>query len=308
MTNWLIKKFINKDMNNNNHKVRYAYGYLSGVVGTISNVFLVVIKLIIGYLSGSVAIVADGFNNLSDGASSIITLLGFRLGFKKADKEHPFGHGRFEYIAGLIVSILILVVGIELVKSSINRIINPVEIFYGIGSIIIMIISIIIKLWMMKFNFTMGKHINSSTLKATGIDSRNDVIATSSILIAIIFSKISGLVLDGWVGLAVALFIIYSGINLIKEMLNPLLGEAPDPEFVKYIHKKIREYDGVNGTHDLIIHNYGPTNLFASVHVEMSSEIDSLSAHNIIDKIERYFLKHDNLHLIIHHDPIIIKK
>lgn len=308
MTNWLLKTFVKNNDDNKDPKVRFACGYLSGIVGTICNLLLVIMKLIVGYILGSVAIIADGFNNLSDGASSIITLLGFKLGRKHADKEHPFGHGRFEYIAGLIIAVIILVVGIELTKSSIDRILNPIIVNYGIVSVIVMILSILIKLWMMKFNYSIGNHIDSSTLKATGIDSRNDVIATFVVLISALVAKSSGLILDGWMGLAVAIFIIYSGVKLIKETLNPLLGEAPNPDFVKYINKKIREYDGVLGTHDLIIHNYGPSFLFASVHVEMPSEIDSVNAHNIIDKIEHYFLKHDNLHLIIHHDPIILKK
>ena len=286
-------------------KNRSKRGTNAGIIGIILNLFLVFSKLIAGYLSKSVAITADGLNNLSDIVSSLITFIGFKLSTKKPDKEHPFGHGRFEYISGLVVSILIIVMAYELTKSSIIRIINPGDVNYSLLSIVVLIISIMVKLFLMFYNYNLAKKINSSSLKAVGTDSRNDVISSSIVLISIIIYQFTKLNIDGWIGLIVALFIFYSGIELVKEMLNPLLGEAPDKKLVNAIHNKISKCDKITGYHDLLVHNYGHNEYFASVHVEMSSEIDAITAHNIIDEIENSLLSTHHINLSIHIDPVL---
>ncbi len=305
MTEWLLSHFVKDYKNTQDAKVRTAAGGLAGRVGIFCNLLLVVGKLFAGFLTGSVAIMADGLNNLSDAASSIITLIGFKFASKEADKEHPFGHARIEYLAGLTVAVLVLVMGIELGKSSIDKIINPTPVSFGWVSLLILFASILVKAWMAAFNRNVGQRINSSSLRAASVDSRNDVITTAAVLLGALITHFSGVNLDGWIGLGVAVFIFYSGINLIKETLNPLLGEAPDPEFVQYAVEKIEGNEGILGTHDLIVHDYGPGHRFVSAHVEMSSELDPVVAHDIIDRIERDFLDEDNVHLIIHYDPIL---
>ncbi len=285
--------------------MRDATGRLASWVGILCNLILAVGKMTIGLISGSISVVADGLNNLMDTASSIIALLGFKFAAKKADKEHPFGHGRYEYISALAVAVLVLVVGIELGKSSFGKILSPTPVDFGPLSFSILIGSILLKLWLSAFNRNIGQSINSTVFKATAIDSRNDVIATSAVLLTAILSRFTGMNLDGWAGLGVAAFIIYNGISLVRETLNPLLGEAPEPELVKYITDKIAEHNSVIGTHDLIVHDYGYGRQFASIHVEISSDMDAAIAHRIIDGIERDFLINDNIHLIIHHDPVI---
>lgn len=305
MEAWLIKRFIKDYENVNDTKVRTAYGKFSGKVGIFCNVLLFLSKAIIGTLSGSVSITADALNNLSDAASSVISLIGFRMAEKPADNDHPYGHARYEYLSGLTVAILIILIGLELFKTSFEKVINPSEVSFSFITVIILILSILLKLWMALFNRSLGKKINSSTLRATAEDSRNDVITTSVVLIAAVISHYSGINLDGWMGLAVGVFILYSGIGLVKETLDPLLGKAPDPEFVDYIQQKIMSYDGVLGTHDLMVHDYGPGRKFASVHVEMAAERDVIESHDVIDNIERDFLANDNLNLVVHYDPII---
>jgi len=305
LENWLIKKFIRDYDNVNNPTVRTSYGKLSGKVGILCNILLFLSKVIVGTISSSVAITADAINNLSDAASSIISLIGFRMSEKPADNSHPYGHARYEYLSGLMVAVMIIIIGVELFKTSFKKIINPSEVSFSIITVVILISSILLKLWMAKFNYSLGKKINSSTLKATSEDSRNDVISTGAVLIAATISYYSGINLDGWMGVAVAFFILYSGIGLVKETLDPLLGKAPDPEFVDYIHHKIMNYNGVLGTHDLMVHDYGPGRKFASVHVEMAAENDVIESHDIIDNIERDFLDNDNLNLVVHYDPIV---
>lgn len=307
MTNLLVKLFIKDYENVSEPSVRSSYGKFSGKVGIFCNMLLFALKAFIGTITHSVSITADAVNNLSDAASSVISLIGFKMAEKPADKEHPYGHARFEYLSGLTVAVLIIIIGFELFKTSIEKIIHPSEVSFNIIVVIILIVSILVKLWMAFFNKSLGKKINSTTLEATAADSRNDVITTFAVLIASIISHFSGIELDGIIGLAVAVFILYSGIGLIKDTLSPLLGKAPDPEFVNYIQKKIMSYDGVLGTHDLMIHDYGPGRQFASVHVEMAAEDDVLKSHDIIDNIEHDFLEHDNLNLIIHYDPIVTK-
>jgi cation diffusion facilitator family transporter len=262
-------------------------------------------KFAAGLLSGSIAILADAVNNMSDAASSIITMLGFKMSEKPADREHPFGHARFEYIAGLTVAVLVLVIGFEMGKSSAYKIMDKETVAYGFVSFVVLAFSVFVKAWLCFFNRALGRRIDSRTLAAAAIDSRNDALATTAILMTAVIAHVTGVVLDGWMGLAVALFVLYSGVGLVKETLNPLLGEAPSPELVRRADEKIRSYPGVLGTHDLILHDYGPSRRFASAHVEMPSEMDPLASHDIIDNIERDFLQQEGIHLVLHYDPIV---
>ena len=258
-------------------------------------------------MSGSVSITADAVNNLSDASSSIISLLGFKLASKPADDDHPYGHARYEYLSGLLVAILILYIGIELMKSSVDKIINPSLVAFSWITVGVLCASILAKLWLSVFNKTVGKKINSNTLIATAVDSRNDVITTSAVVIAMLISHYTHIELDGYVGSAVALFILYSGIGLIRETLDPILGKAPEADFVNEIKSAIESHDGIVGTHDLMIHDYGPGCQFASVHAEVAAEDDPIAMHDIIDNIERYIKEKYGLHLVIHMDPIVTK-
>ncbi len=307
MTNLLLKTFVKNHAQTDKQEVRTAYGKLAGFVGIVCNILLFAAKIIIGTLSGSVSITADAFNNLSDASSSIINLLGFKLSEKPADAEHPYGHGRYEYLSALSVAILIILIGFELFKTSFNKIINPVNVKFSWILTIVLILSILVKLWMMIFNKKLGKAIKSTALIATSQDSRNDVIATLAVLIATVVSAFTKLELDGWIGMGVAIFILISGFGLIKSTIDPMLGRAPDREFVRKIRDRIMSYEGVLGVHDLIIHDYGPCRQFASVHVEMAAEEDVLASHDVIDNIEFDFLNDIGLNMIVHYDPIITK-
>ncbi len=305
MTNLLLRLFIKDYKNIENRKVRLQYGKFSSWFGIICNVILFITKFLAGTLSGSVSIAADAVNNLSDAASSIISLLGFKLSSKPADDEHPFGHGRYEYLAGLMVAVFIMVIGVELLQDSFEKLLHPTDVEFSAIIVAILIFSIILKIWMASFNNHIGHMIQSKTLIATATDSRNDVISTSAVLIAAIISHYTSWNLDGLMGIIVAIFILYSGFELIKETLDPLLGVAPDPALVISIQQTILSYEGVLGTHDLIVHDYGPGRQFASVHVEMAAEDDVLKCHDIIDNMEQDFLLNYNLHMIIHYDPVI---
>lgn len=304
MTNRLIGKFIQDCENVQNPAVRIAYGKFSSVVGILCNVVLFIGKIAVGTISSSVSITADAVNNLSDASSSIISLFGFKLASRPADEEHPYGHGRYEYLSGLMVALLIMVIGVELFKSSLDKVIHPSAVEFGWISAGVLVFSILLKLWMMFFNKSVGKKINSKTLTATAADSRNDVITTAAVLAASVISHFTDLELDGWMGIAVAVFILYSGFGLVKDTLDPMLGKAPEPELVDEIRNKILSYPGVLGTHDLMVHDYGPGRQFASVHVEMAAEDDVIASHDVIDNIERDFLNNDGLHMIVHFDPI----
>ena len=305
MTDLLVKLFVKNSDDVKNSAVRTAYGRLAGIVGIICNVLLFAGKLAVGTLSGSVSVTADAFNNLSDASSSIISLIGFKLAEMPADREHPYGHGRYEYISGLVVAALVMVIGVELFKTSIEKIFNPEEVSFSIVTAIVLAVSALVKCWMMFFGRKLGKRINSQTLTATAADSRNDVISTCAVLAASVISHFSGVELDGYVGLAVAVFIIINGYGLIKETLDPILGRAPEPERIKAIQDKIMSYEGVLGTHDLIIHDYGPGRQFASVHVEMPAEIDPLISHDLMDNIEKDFWMSESLHMSVHYDPVV---
>lgn len=305
MTDLLPRLFIKDYQNHEDPAVRSAYGKLAGLVGIVCNIFLFAAKLTVGILSGSVSITADAVNNLSDASGSVVTLIGFKLAEKPADKDHPFGHARMEYLSGLTVAVLILLIGFELAKSSFEKILHPAPVEFSPALVIVLALSILVKLWMAYFNRKLGRKIGSETLAATAADSRNDVLATAAVLLACIVGKLSGLMVDGYAGLLVALFILWSGVGIIKDTIDPLLGEAPNPELVRTIRREIASYDKVIGLHDLMVHDYGPGRRFASVHVEMDSREDPLACHEIIDDIERDFLTRHNLHMVIHYDPIV---
>lgn len=304
MTDFIIKRFIKDYENTSDAAVRNSYGLMAGIAGVVCNALLFVFKLIAGIFAGSVSVTADAVNNLSDASSSIVSLIGFKLSQRPADEKHPYGHGRYEYLAGLFVAVMIIVIGVELLHQSIGKIIHPSAVNFTTLSIVILICSILVKLWMMFFNLKIGKKINSKTLIATAADSRNDVVSTLAVLIGAVAAKLWGVQLDGWIGTAVAVFVVVSGVLMVKETLDPVLGKAPDKETVENIRKKIMEYDGVLGTHDLMVHDYGVGRQFASVHVEMSAEGDAIEKHEIIDSIERDFLENEGLHMIVHYDPI----
>lgn len=285
--------------------VRRAYGQLCGIVGIALNVLLFAGKFFAGTLSGSIAITADAFNNLSDAGSSVVTLLGFRLAGKKPDPEHPFGHGRIEYISGLVVAALILLMGVELAKSSFQKILHPEEVEFSIAAVVILIASIAVKLYMSVYNRRIGKKINSAAMVATGIDSLSDTISTAAVLIAMLVGKFSGLMIDGWVGMVVALFILYSACRAAMETLNPLLGQAPEEEFVQSIEELVMAHEEVCGIHDLMVHDYGPGRVMISLHAEVPASGNILELHDLIDSIEMELREKLDCEAVIHMDPIV---
>lgn len=305
MTQLLLRLFVRDSEHTESPAVRSAYGRLSGWVGIFCNVLLCAAKLLIGVLSGSVSITADAVNNLSDASGSVVTLLGFKLASKPADKEHPYGHDRIEYLAGLTVSVLILVIGVELIKSSVEKILHPAPVEFSPAVVIVLAASILVKLWMSLFNRNLGRKIHSATLEATAADSRNDVISTAAVLAACIFAHLTRLNIDGYVGVLVALFILYSGVGIVRETVDPLLGKAPDEELVHSIRDEVAKYPEILGIHDLIIHDYGPGRRFASLHAEMDSKMDVLLGHEIIDDLERDVMGNLNVELVVHYDPIV---
>ena len=304
LTKWIISRIPNHE-DVKNERVRSAYGKAASLVGIGCNVLLFAGKLVAGLLSSSVAIMADAVNNLSDASSSLISLLGFKLADRPADAEHPYGHGRFEYLSGMTVAVMILAIGVELLRSSVGKIFAPEPIVFSWVSVGVLAASILVKLWMAAFNANMGRRIGSTTLEATASDSRNDVITTGAVLLCTIAAKLTGLELDGYVGAAVAAFILVSGVSLIKETLNPLLGNAPSPELVSHIREKLMSYPGVLGVHDLMIHDYGPGRRYASIHVEIDKNEDPMACHARIDRMERECLKNYGTHLVIHYDPVV---
>ena len=300
----MIKKFIKDSENIKSEKVRNAYGFFGGIVGIIINLILFAIKLTVGLLVSSIAITADAFNNFSDAGSSFVTILGFKLASKPADKEHPFGHGRMEYLSALIVAFMVMLVGVQFVKTSFNKILNPEAVTFELIPFILLIISILFKLWLSRFNKYVGEKINSSALKASAMDALGDVFTTCCVAVSFLAAKFTTFPIDGYIGLAVALFIVYSGFTLVKDTIDPLLGSAPDPELVNAIIHKVLSYDNILGIHDLVIHNYGPGKCMASIHAEIPSDIDVVTIHEIIDKAERDISKELKIYLVIHIDPI----
>ncbi len=306
LSNLLIRKFIKNHTDTKNEKVRNSYGFLAGIVGLFTNIILFIIKFSVGLITSSISIMADAFNNLSDAASSLITIFGFKLSSMPADKEHPFGHGRIEYLSALIVAFMVMLVGIQFVKSSFQKIINPEPVTFELIPFILLLISIGLKVWLSRFNKFMGEKINSSALKATSVDALGDVFTSSCVALSFLAAKFTTIPIDGYIGMVVALFIVYSGFTLIKDTINPLLGEAPDPELVESIHQMVLSYNNILGTHDLIVHNYGPGKCMASIHAEIPSDISVVKIHEIIDKAEREISKDLNIYLVIHIDPICV--
>ncbi len=266
---------------------------------------LFLIKLMIGIMSNSMAIMADSFNNLSDVASSVITIIGFKVSSKPPDKEHPFGHGRFEYFSGLIVATLVMLVGYELIKSSFDRILRPSDVLFEIIPFIILLISILFKIWLSSFNSYIGKKINSTALKASAFDALGDVVATSTVVLSYLISNFTKIPIDGYIGLLVAFFITFSGFKLVKETVNPLLGEAPSKELVQSIIDIVMDHEYISGVHDLIVHNYGPSSYIASIHVEIPRDINIIKIHEIIDKAENDVKEKLGVIIVIHMDPIL---
>lgn len=306
MTRFLVNKFIKNSSDIKNPKVREAYGLLSGIVGISLNIVLFIFKLIIGTSSNSISIISDAFNNLSDCSNSIITFVGYKLASKPADEKHPFGHGRFEYILSLVLSIIIILVGYELLKNSIIGIFNPEKVIFSYASLIILIVSVLIKIWLSKFNINLGKLINSDALNAIGKDAFNDVIATSATIISLIFSQFINLPIDGFMGVIVSLFILKSGYEIIKDSSSVLLGTKMDDDVLNKIKKIIENTENIIGYHDLMIHNYGEGRQFGFCDVEFDSKFNFIEAHNIIDKMENEIEKETGIQFSVHMDPIDI--
>lgn len=284
--------------------VHAKIGKLAGIVGIVCNVLLACLKLAAGLLSGSVAIAGDGINNLTDSASSVVTLLGFRMAQRPADEEHPFGHGRYEYVSGVVVAALVLLAGAELAKSSFEKILHPESVPFSVLTVGILLISIALKLWMAGFNRKLGKMIHSATLEATAQDSRNDIITTAAVLLSFLADALLHIQLDGYVGMGVAGFILWSGIKLAKDTVSPLLGTQADAQTVEQLTHMILSHSRVQGIHDLLIHDYGPGHVFATVHAEMDANEPPLDAHDQLDHIEQEAMRQLGIHLVIHYDPI----
>ena len=304
MITLLSKIFIKDGGDVSSARVRGAYGTLCGIMGIILNVLLFGIKMLAGIISGSISIMADAFNNLTDAGSSVITLIGFRMSGQKPDKDHPFGHGRIEYISGLIVSMLIILVGFELGKSSLEKIITPEPVEFSIVAVIILVCSILIKAYMALYNFRIGKKISSSAMRATAQDSLNDTIATGAVLLCLIFAKLTNINIDAYCGLAVSGFILFSGLRAVKETMDPLLGTPPSEDFIKDIENIVYSYEGVEGIHDLIVHDYGPARTMISLHAEVPCDADLLQTHDMIDNIEKELRERMGCDAVIHMDPI----
>jgi cation diffusion facilitator family transporter len=302
----MLNIFIKDNSNVKDEKVRNSYGVFGGIVGISVNVLLFIIKFSVGLIVSSIAVMADAFNNLSDAASSLITILGFKLSSKPADREHPFGHGRIEYLSALIVAFMVMLVGVQFIKSSFERIVNPAPVTFDLIPFILLFVSIFLKVVLSRFNKFVGEKIDSSALKAASVDALGDVFTSTCVVISFAAANFTSFPVDGYIGMAVALFIVYSGFSLVKDTISPLLGEAPDPELVNSIKEMVLTYDNILGTHDLIIHNYGPGKCMASIHAEIPSDISVVTIHEIIDKAEREISTALKIYLVIHIDPICV--
>ena len=303
MTGLLVRLFAKGDPKQ--PQVRAKTGKLSGFVGIICNILLCGFKMFVGFVSGAVSITADAMNNLSDATSSVVTLVGFRLAEKPADEDHPYGHARYEYLSGLAVAAMIIVIGFELAKTSLDKILHPEAVVFSVPMVLVLVGSVLVKLWLFFFNRKLGKRIDSATLAATATDSRNDVISTLAVLAAVLIEHFTALKIDGYMGMAVALFILYSGVTMAKDTISPLLGETASPELQELIIQVINSEPKILGYHDLMVHDYGPGQRFASMHVEMDEKESALECHEIIDALERICLKEHNIHLVIHYDPVV---
>ncbi|MBQ6829679.1 MAG: cation transporter [Clostridia bacterium] len=304
LTKWLIRRFVRHPENTADPDVRCAYGRFAGVVGVVANVLLFAGKVTVGLLGSSLAVVADAFNNLSDAGSSVVTLVGFKLASAPPDEEHPFGHGRVEYLSALTVAALIMIAGFELLKSAVDKIIHPVESAHSWVTVALLIAAIGVKLWLSLFNRRIGGRIASQALLATAADSRNDVICTAVVLLSYLADFFWGIQIDGYVGAAVALFVMWSGFSVMRDTVSPLLGEAPDPELVERIRETVLSRDGIVGIHDLIIHNYGPGRCLVSLHAEVPAHKDILHSHELVDDIEQQLIREHHIVACIHMDPV----
>lgn len=307
MTDFLVHKFVKNYEQTEDVQVRTSYGVLSSIVGIFCNVLLFAAKFLIGALMHSISVMADGFNNLSDAASSIIGFVGVKMAEKPADEEHPFGHGRIEYIAALVVAFLVIEVGLSFLKSSIGKLKNPEEITFELVPFLILVLSIGVKLWLAYFNRKLGKKIDSKVMLATAADSMGDVITTSATILSILVCTFTGFNIDGIAGLVVSLIVMWAGVGIAKDTLEPLIGQAADPELVAKIKQEVESYEGIAGTHDLIVHNYGPNRSMASIHAEVPRDVDIEASHEIIDRIEREVSKKLGIFLVIHMDPVEVR-
>ena len=304
MTGFLVRLFVKDFERIDDTRVRTAYGILASVVGIFCNVLLFGVKVLIGTVMGSIAVVADAFNNLSDAFSSIISFVGVKLASRPADKEHPFGHGRYEYIAAFIVACMVIEVGFTFVKSAFDKILHPESLTFSLISVIILCLSILVKLWLGMFNRTLGKRINSTVMKATAADAMGDVLTTSATIASILIYRIFNWNVDGFVGLIVAVVVVLAGVGIARDTIRPLLGESSDPEIYQMVKDKVESYDGIVGTHDLIVHNYGPTRSMATIHAEVPNNVNIEVSHELIDRIERDVTRETGIFLVIHMDPV----
>ena len=305
MIKLLIKKTIKDYENVTDTKVRERYSILAGVVGILCNIFLFALKLVIGLSVNSIAIISDSFNNLSDTGSSAVTIIGAKLSSKSADREHPYGHGRIEYVSSLIVSFIIIIMGIEVLKSSVGKIFNPSPVSISTGMLIVLILSVLVKVWMFLYNRYIGNKINSGVLKATAYDSLNDVFATSAVIVSSFIGQFfTAVPVDGIIGVLVSLLIIKAGYSIASQTVNMLLGSAPDWELVEKLQDEILSADGIVGMHDLMVHDYGPGRVIASVHAEVPDDADIVTIHSVIDKVEKQVGKDMGIELVIHMDPV----
>ena len=306
MTNLLLRLFVKDYENTESVAVHSAIGKLAGVAGIVCNLLLFLGKLTVGWLANSVSIIADAINNLSDASSSVVTLLGFKMAQQPADAEHPYGHARYEYLSGLVVAALILIIGFDLARSSFQKILHPEAVEFSVATFAVLLLSIAVKLWMAGFFRSLGNRIHSTTLQATSVDSRNDVIASTAVLLGCAAGYFFHVNIDGLIGLAVAVFILYSGVDIARETISPLLGKQADPELVEKISTLVLSHEKILGIHDLLVHDYGPGQCFATVHAELSAEEDPLECHDIIDDIERDAFDELHVHLVIHYDPVVL--
>lgn len=302
---WLIKQLEKRG--GQKEEIRERTIFIAGLIGILSNILLFAVKFGVGWLAGSIAVMADAFNNLSDTASSVITIVGVRLANRPADKEHPHGHGRIEYISALIVAFMVMLVGVQFIQSSIGRILNPSEVKFEWVSFSLLFISVLVKLWLSFFNKQMGEAIQSGALKAASVDALGDVFTSSTVLLSFLMARFTSFPIDGYAGVIVAGFILYAGYNLVKETISPLLGEAPDEELVQQIYERLLSFEHITGAHDLMIHNYGVGCIIASIHAEIPADIDVMTIHDIIDEAERQISEELHLHLVIHMDPVSVE-
>ncbi|MEA4849796.1 MAG: cation diffusion facilitator family transporter [Clostridiaceae bacterium] len=304
LTEMLVKFFVKDKDNIKDKNVRQKYGYLGGIVGIACNLLLSGAKLAIGFMINSIAITADAVNNLSDAASSVITLIGFKITNRPADREHPFGHGRIEYISAMIVSFMVILTGFEFLKSSFDKVRNPETVRFDIIPFAVLLLSIGVKVWLSRFYKRIGRKIESKAMEASAADSLSDVTSTSVVALSLLASLWTTFPVDGYAGLLVSAFIIYSGISLTRDTLNPLLGEAPEQEFIRAITEKTLSYEGIIGIHDMIVHNYGPGRCIVSLHAEVPASMDIMKAHDAIDMAEQEISEEMDIHMVIHMDPI----